>query len=255
MAENKETDITSVETNKKEYNPSGRRVKVKDMRPGYMYTFTDMSIEDYHEAEYPGDYERAKNTHKFLDNQGLVLRPLRPYGDGRYWVELCSVRIKDHMRLVPNSPKAKGLYWEKTGSKIWSPYEIYKTGRLMYPEEEVVEVHPFPVGLYKEGYQLELLPDPQYWYEVSKNTSHTKSDDYVQVWDESDKKILIVLGVLSVIILFGGPTAIPSLGAMWLLAAYGFKIKHDRIRERVLEERERLGVRGSGLDDLFWWRK
>lgn len=248
------------EERRKAYKPSGKRVKVKDVKPGYVYTFADMSIEDFYaerESEYTcarSTYAHFKEYHKYLDNQGLVIAPLRPYGDGRYWVELYSMTIQNQMKLVPTPPKSKGLCWERTGRKVWAPQKSQKTNRLMYPDEELIQVHSFPVGIYREGWELELLPDPEGWTTVSSSTPHTKEDDYVAVWDESDFKILVILGIISFVLLLAGPSAWSILIMMWIVAAAGFHSKHKKIRDWVLREREERKVRGSGLDDQFWWR-
>ncbi len=235
--------------------PDGRRVRVKDMRPGWVYTFTDMSLEDYFYFVMKNSYyPEIQKMDALIENAGLLTEPVPINDEGKAIVKLYACKKSEQMKLVPNSPKAKGLTFEPTGKMIWYAENSWRTLRRMEPDDEVVEARPYPVGIYREGWALEMLPDPETWVQVSADTPHSWSDDYVNAWDESDLKTLVVLGVISFVLFFGGPSLWSVIVTMWVFAAIWFYGKHKKIRDQILEERRERGIRGSGLDDQFWWR-
>lgn len=251
------------------YKPTGRKVKVRDMRPGYVYTFADCSIEDFiqygpHTFPYTGChwemYKSGKESQHFLDNLALMRISNRPAHDepGMVIVQLDPVYISDHYAKVLDRRCSCGWTIQKTGKKVWHPDTSlhYRIRRAMKPDDDIIEARPFRVGIYNgDNYEMELVPNPDTWVSVPANTPYTKEDKYVDVWDESDVKTIIVLSIISLVMLLGGPGAWGLIAVLWIFAALGFHKKHNEIREQVYEERRKRGVRGSGLDDNFRWRR
>lgn len=243
------------EKHKTSYQPTGRRVKVKDMRPGYLYTFTDMSLEAY--SEYVKGIKRSTNYsgRTPIYNAGIMKKPFYTdpkTGKVRVWlwfIDQCRENI------IAPSKTGRGIGGKFTGNYLWNdgcregyPAEIE---RYMDPDDYVVEAYPFPVGIYREGIEMEWIPNPDQWETVSSDKPHTRQEDYVQTWDQTDFNILIILTIVSVIMIFGGIEGISLACSMWALAAFGFHVKHKRIKEEILEERRKRGIRGNGMDHHF----
>lgn len=247
------------------YKPIGRKIKVRDMRPGYVYTFADCSIEDYiqygpsslgYSCSTTSDgWMSEKEREHFLDNMALMQRSVAAIHDtpGKYVVQLDPVSIGNHYKNVLDSRCSIGYTRVATGRKVWEPAgPNYRIRRVMELDDDIIEVKPFRIGIYKgDNEYFELIPDPDKWVEVPADTPHTKEDDYVDVWDESDVKIIIVLSIISLVMFLGGPGAWSMIAVLWIFAALGFHKKHKEIKDQVLEERRRRGVRGNGLDDNF----
>ena len=230
----------------------GKKVKVRDMQRGWTYTMPDKTIEELYKEQFnlPVDLENA------VPNTGLFLAPKINYDsyDDTYGFHLYLVQEANELTEKALRPGQQGTFQVvRTGNKIWSYHPNYyiwvKVDSLDF---EMEEAHPFPVAIVRDDYAPIPLPNPWNWQKVNDSPS-TKVDDHVDVWDESDAKTIIVLGLISILFLLAGPSGWSIMIMMWLVAMAYFHSKHEKIREEILEERQKNGVRGSGLDHKFRW--
>ena len=266
LKKEKHDRIAAFEEHKENYNPQGRRVKVREMRPGYLYTFTDMSLEYYNAWKYgkDGDIDESKFEHLCSDCSTPIMNVGLMYVDefslswsGKIDVRLCYVQKEEHIEL--NYRKTGADRVVKDGRYIWRAYNngcYYDVSREMDPDDEVVEVYPFRIFIKmrpedpKNSY-VEWIPDPDKWTTVPAGTPYNRKTDYVDVWTESDFKILITVCVIAFVCCLGGIDGMSFGATMIILMCLAFRTKHNRIRREVIAEREKIGVRGPGMDDAI----
>ena len=103
----------------------------------------------------------------------------------------------------------------------------------------------------RDDYDPIPLPNPWTWGETSDPDS--KAAKHVDVWDESDAKTIVILGIISFVLLMAGLSGLSLLITMWAVAAAYFHSKHEKVRKEILEQRYKHGISGSGLDHKFRW--
>lgn len=226
-----------------------KRVKITEMKIGYTYTFTDMSIEEYYYGVY--GFELPVVRGRVYNTGVLMFYPRKNSRGDKYEVCLFCVNEGNQLQIGPStSGRGVGLY--NTGRKCWYEDKGFYVNRPLPLDAEVIEVNPFPILRVRKGESPLYYPDPWNMVSVPANTPYEPHGiDYVDTWDSTDIKICVALGVVSFICLFGGPELWSFSISTWIFAAIGFRVKHNRIRKEVLEEREKLGVRGSGCDSEF----
>ena len=230
----------------------GKKVKVRHMQRGWTYTMSDKTIEEL----YKEQHNIPANLENMVPNTGLFLTSKINHDtyDDTYGFHLYLVQEANELTEKPLKPGQQGTFQVvRTGNKIWSYHPNYhiwvKVDSLDF---EMEEAHPFPVAIVRDDYAPIPLPNPWTWQKAQSETA-SKSDNYVSVWDESDIKTLIVLGIISFIFLLAGPSGWSMIIMIWLFAMVYFRSKHNKIRREVLEEREKHGIRGDGLDHKFRW--
>lgn len=250
----------------------GKIVKVKDMKPGWTYCPVDQTLEkvfweqrvkealnckpewledEVMIARAKEDYIEYFKDKKVIPNAGVLLkRPKVPKWEFDNSFLLYLMYETDELVPGPTPKGMSGVGLRHTGKKIWAPITTYPVAFKLDMEDEVMEARPFPVLMLKEGHEPIYLPNPEKWYVPEKNSPYnSRGIDHVKVWDETDGKILIILGIISFFMSMAGPSGCAMAITMWLFAAIGFKSKHDKKREYILKQRKELGVRGDGLDD------
>ena len=230
----------------------GKKVKVRDMQRGWSYTMPNKTIEEL----YKEQFKFPVNLENVVPNTGLFLASEVNHDtyDDTYGFHLYLVQEADELAEKALRPGQQGTFQVvRTGNKIWSYHPNYhiwvKVDSLDF---EMEEAHPFPIAIVRDDYEPIPLPNPWNWQKVSDSPS-TGADDHVDVWDESDAKTIIVLALISILFLLAGPSGWSIMIMMWLVAMACFHSKHEKIREEILEERQKNGVRGSGLDHKFRW--
>lgn len=231
-----------------------KRVKVRDMKPGWTYTMPDKTIEElFNESnEYISWPPPAMD--KVIANTGLFLcMSYNPNIDGKYGFALYPVEEVDEITQKALRPGQSGTCQiVTTGNKIWEHHPNYSIWiEVDSLDFEMIEAHPFPIARVENGDVMVCFPNPWKWKVAEGKPS--RRDNYVNVWDDSDLKILIVLGLISFVLLMGGTSNISILAMIWLVAFAYIHKKHKKEKERILKERERNNVRGSGLDHKFKW--
>lgn len=221
----------------------GKRVKVKNMRPGWTYTMPDKTIEEMFQEKH--GYCPPPGMQNVVPNTGLFLSMNKKPNFNLYLLQEVNELIDK-----PLKPGQLGtVQVVRTERKIWLYHPNYyiriEADSLDF---EMEEAHPFPVALIREGYEPIPLPDPWTW---KMEPISDDSKDYVQVWDESDVKVLIALGIISFLLLLGGLPNFGLLGTMWVGAILYFWSKHRKTRKQMLENRRKMGIRGNGLDHTF----
>lgn len=228
----------------------GKKIKIRDMRPGWTYTAPDKTIEEMFQEKH--GYWPPAGMQDVVPNTGLFLKKNKELKYDKYDFDLYLVQETDELTDKPLRPGQSGtVQIIKTGRKIWLYHPNYyvriEANSLDF---EMEEAHPFPVALIREGCEAIPLPDPWEW---KMESAGEDSKDYVQVWDESDAKVLITLGIFSFLFLLAGLSGLGLLGTMWIWAILYFRSKHKKTKERILAERRKAGVRGGGLDHKFKW--
>lgn len=256
LKEERKKELKRMQEARGEYKPSGRRIKVREMRPGYVYTFADMTMEEYafeHWLPYYDNKERCN----LLSNQGVLTTELAcPYTfePDVVSVQLAPMAIENHCVAAPTASGKTGYDLRKTGKRVWYPYLNYKIYRDMNLDDEIIEVHPFRIGIYKPGSELELIPNPDSWVQISPSSSNYSAfvkEEHVSVWDETDVKVTIVVAVIGAFMFMCGPGGIPLAGFLWGMTGCSIFLKHRRIRREVIEQRRKRGIVGDGADELF----
>ena len=140
----------------------------------------------------------------------------------------------------------------RTGNKVWN-YHPNCTVRVEVDslDFEMEEAYPFPIAVVRDDYEPIPLPNPWTWGETSDPDS--KAAKHVDVWDESDAKTIVILGIISFVLLMAGLSGLSLLITMWAVAAAYFHSKHEKVRKEILEQRNKHGISGSGLDHKFRW--
>lgn len=229
----------------------GKKVKVRDMNPGWTYTMPDKTIEELCKESYSWP---PLGMDKVIPNTGFLLYKPKPEKDGTCQFNLYLMQELNELADKALRPGQSGTCQiVRTGNKIWSYHPNYSVHiEVDSMDFEMEEAHPFPVASVRENGEIIPLPNPWTWHTVSSDTP-SRSSNYVQVWDESDMKTLMVLGLISVVLLMAGISGISIMIMMWLVAMAYFHSKHEKIRKDILEERDKHGIRGSGLDHKFRW--
>jgi hypothetical protein len=230
----------------------GKKVKVRDMQRGWTYTMPDKTIEELYKEQcmYPPHLENM------VPNTGLFLAPDIKHEtyDDTYGFQLYLVYEANELAEKALRPGQQGTFQVvRTGNKIWTYHPNYTVWvKVDSLDFEMEEAHPFPIAVVRDDYEPIPLPNPWNWRKASDRPV-TKADNHVEVWDESDAKTIIVLVLISFMFLLAGPSGWAMLIMIWLVAMAYFHSKHEKIRKEILEEREKNGVRGSGLDHKFRW--
>ena len=60
-----------------------------------------------------------------------------------------------------------------------------------------------------------------------------KAAKHVDVWDESDAKTIVILGIISFVLLMAGLSGLSLLITMWAVAAAYFHSKHEKVRKEI----------------------
>lgn len=231
----------------------GVKIKVKDMKVGYTYTFVDETIEERFIKD-GGKWPPAGMIEPMSNTAVLQSYPYYNEKTGKYEFSLFPCQMGWEFAYRPARSGSGNVEMFRTGKRKWFPHANYSIRVAMAPDDEIIEANPFPVGLYRgKNVEMVWLPDPQNW--VTTNEPYNKKTDYVDVWDDTDAKILIVSGIISFLFIIGGPTSWSLAIMTWLLTGLGIHGRHKKVREDVLRDREELGVRGGGLDNYFRWRK
>ena len=222
------------------------------MQRGWTYTMPDKTIEEL----YKEQFKFPVNLENAVPNTGLFLGPGIKHDtyDDTYGFHLYLVQEGNEWTEKPLRPGQQGTCrLERTGNKIWIHHPNYyiwvKVDSLDF---EMEEAHPFPIAIVRDDYVPIPLPNPWNWQRVN-DAPATKADNHVDVWDESDAKTIVVLSLISFMFLLAGPSGWSIMIMMWLVAMAYFHSKHEKIRKEILEERQKNGVRGSGLDHKFRW--
>lgn len=236
----------------------GKKVKVRDMQPGWTYRVPGKTLEEIYESRHEYAKWPPVAMPDAMPNTGLLLRRVTEENKDNwkrnYGFTLYSVHEENELTQKPLRPGEQGTCRiERTGNKIWT----YHPNCTIWVEVdsldfEMEEAYPFPIAIVRDDYEPIPLPNPWNWQRAS-DAPATKADNHVDVWDESDAKTIVVLGIISFLLLLAGPSGWSLLIMMWLVAMAYFHSKHEKIKKEILEEREKNGVRGSGLDHKFRW--
>ena len=236
----------------------GKKVKVRDMQPGWTYRVPGKTLEEIYESAHEYAKWPPVAMEDAMPNTGLLLRRVteknKDNWKGNYGFTLYSIHEENELTENPLRPGQQGTYQVvRTGNKIWT----YHPNCTIWVEVdsldfEMEEAYPFPIAIVRDDYAPIPLPNPWNWRRVSDSPA-TKADNHVDVWDESDAKTIIVLVLISTLFLVAGPSGWTIMIMMWLVAMAYFHSKHEKIRKEILEERQKNGVRGSGLDHKFRW--
>lgn len=236
----------------------GKKVKVRDMQPGWTYRVPDKTLEEIYENKYEYAKWPPAGMSNVIPNTGMLMHRVteksKDNWKNKYGFSLYLLQEADELTEKPLKPGQRGTYQVvRTGNKVWMHHPNY-TIRVEVDslDFEMEEAHPFPVAKISDEYGIIPLPNPWNWRRASE-IPDSKLTNYVEVWDESDVKTLAVLGVISLLFLLAGPSGWSVLAVIWFAAAAHFHAKHEKIRKDVLEERERNGISGPGLDHKFRW--
>ena len=191
----------------------GKKVKVRDMKPGWTYRVPGKTLEEIYESAHEYAKWPPVQMTDAKQNTGLLLLKVtednKNNWDEKYGFNLYPIHEEVELTEKALRPGQQGTFQVvRTGNKVWN-------------------YHP--------------------------NCTDSKAAKHVDVWDESDAKTIVILGIISFVLLMAGLSGLSLLITMWAVAAAYFHSKHEKVRKEILEQRNKHGISGSGLDHKFRW--
>ncbi|RHS66538.1 hypothetical protein DW958_04730 [Ruminococcus sp. AM46-18] len=235
----------------------GKKVKVRDMKPGWTYRVPGKTLEEIYESAHEYAKWPPVQMTDAKQNTGLLLLKVtednKNNWDEKYGFNLYPIHEEVELTEKALRPGQQGTFQVvRTGNKVWNyhPNCIVRV-EVDSLDFEMEEAYPFPIAVVRDDYEPIPLPNPWTWGETSDPDS--KAAKHVDVWDESDAKTIVILGIISFVLLMAGLSGLSLLITMWAVAAAYFHSKHEKVRKEILEQRNKHGISGSGLDHKFRW--
>ena len=168
----------------------GKKVKVRDMKPGWTYRVPGKTLEEIYESAHEYAKWPPVQMTDAKQNTGLLLLKVtednKNNWDEKYGFNLYPIHEEVELTEKALRPGQQGTFQVvRTGNKVWN-YHPNCTVRVEVDslDFEMEEAYPFPIAVVRDDYEPIPLPNPWTWGETSDPDS--KAAKHVDVWDESD---------------------------------------------------------------------
>lgn len=147
----------------------GKKVKVRDMKPGWTYRVPGKTLEEIYESAHEYAKWPPVQMTDAKQNTGLLLLKVtednKNNWDEKYGFNLYPIHEEVELTEKALRPGQQGTFQVvRTGNKVWN-YHPNCTVRVEVDslDFEMEEAYPFPIAVVRDDYEPIPLPNPWTW--------------------------------------------------------------------------------------------